>query len=90
LSRSSLRYQSIKKRSIPYEQLEGYAKQNPVEGFWKCYHRIRNAGTVVNHKKLHSYISRWAYHFVVSKETTSCKNKRTISDTSWFYPNLEY
>lgn len=35
------------------EQLEGLAKENPVEGFWKCYHRIRNAGTIVNHKKLH-------------------------------------
>jgi len=34
-------------------QLENLAKQNPVEGFWKCYHRIRNAGTVINHKKLH-------------------------------------
>jgi putative transposase len=35
------------------EQLEGYAKQNPAEGFWKCYGRIRNSGTIVNHKKLH-------------------------------------
>lgn len=35
------------------QELEGLAKQNPVEGFWKCYHRIRNAGTVINHKKLH-------------------------------------
>ena len=34
-------------------QLEGLAQQNPVEGFWKCYYRIRNAGTIVNHKKLH-------------------------------------
>ena len=34
-------------------QLEKLAKENPVEGFWKCYHRLRNAGTVINHKKLH-------------------------------------
>ena len=35
------------------EQLERLATQNPVEGFWKCYHRIRNSGSVVNHKRLH-------------------------------------
>ncbi len=29
------------------------AKENPVEGFWKCYYRIRNTGTVINHKRLH-------------------------------------
>ncbi|MBK8713088.1 MAG: hypothetical protein IPL97_14660 [Niastella sp.] len=34
-------------------QLEKLAREHPVEGFWKCYHRIRNAGTVINHKKLH-------------------------------------
>lgn len=35
------------------EQLEMLAKQNPVEGFWKCYYRLRNAGNVINHKRLH-------------------------------------
>ena len=35
------------------QRLEELAKQNPVEGFWKCYHRIRNNGEVINHKKLH-------------------------------------
>ena len=34
-------------------QLEMLAHQNPVEGFWKCYHRLRNSGTIINHKKLH-------------------------------------
>lgn len=34
-------------------QLERLAKENPVEGFWKCYHRIRNSGKVINHKRLH-------------------------------------
>jgi putative transposase len=43
-------------------QLERLTKENPVEGFWKCYHRIRNAGTVINHKKLHRYINKWGYH----------------------------
>lgn len=35
------------------QRLEELAKQNPVVGFWKCCGRIRNSGTVVNHKKLH-------------------------------------
>ena len=35
------------------EQLETLSKANPVEGFWKCYHRIRNTGIIINHKKLH-------------------------------------
>lgn len=34
-------------------QLEKLALENPVEGFWKCYYRIRNAGSIINHKKLH-------------------------------------
>ena len=35
------------------EQLEQLAKAHPQEGFWKCYHRLRNSGNNVNHKKLH-------------------------------------
>jgi len=35
------------------KQLETLAIQNPVEGFWKCYGRLRNSGTLVNHKRLH-------------------------------------
>ena len=35
------------------DQLERLAKDNPAEGFWKCYHRLRNSGTVANHKRLH-------------------------------------
>ena len=35
------------------DQLEELAKENPIEGFWKCYHRLRNAGNVINHKRLH-------------------------------------
>ena len=35
------------------QQLETLAKENPVEGFWKCYFRLRNTGEIVNHKRLH-------------------------------------
>lgn len=53
LSRSSLRYQSLKQDEPVIAQLEQLAKQNPVEGFWKCYYRLRNAGSIINHKRLH-------------------------------------
>ena len=53
LSRSSLHYQSIKDDSIIMQQLDNFAIENPMEGFWKCYYRLRNAGTMINHKKLH-------------------------------------
>jgi putative transposase len=33
--------------------LETLVKENPVEGFWKFYGRIRNSGEVINHKRLH-------------------------------------
>ncbi len=52
-SRSSLHYQSIKNDETVMSRLETLAKQNPVEGFWKCYHRIRNTGEHINHKRLH-------------------------------------
>ncbi len=35
------------------DRLEELAKGHPTEGFWKCYHRLRNMGGAVNHKKLH-------------------------------------
>lgn len=35
------------------EQLGKLAKENPVEGFWKCYYRLRNQGSLINHKRLH-------------------------------------
>jgi putative transposase len=33
--------------------LDEFSKVNPVEGFWKCYGRIRNKGIIINHKRLH-------------------------------------
>jgi putative transposase len=53
LSRSSLHYQSIKNDEVIIAQLQLLAQLHPLEGFWKCYGRIRNAGTVINHKRLH-------------------------------------
>ena len=36
------------------EQLEKLATEHPTEGFWKCYHRLRNTeATAINHKRLH-------------------------------------
>lgn len=29
------------------------SEAHPREGFWKCYYRLRNAGEIVNHKRLH-------------------------------------
>lgn len=53
VSRSSLQYQSVKDDEWVIARLETLAKDHPVEGFWKCYGRIRNAGEVINHKRLH-------------------------------------
>ena len=53
ISRSSLHYQSVKNDGDITERLEKLAKENPAEGFWKCYNRIRNTGVVINHKRLH-------------------------------------
>ncbi|RZK35026.1 MAG: IS3 family transposase [Hymenobacter sp.] len=53
VSRSSLHYQSVKEDTTVEKQLESLAVSHPVEGFWKCYHRLRNSGQVINHKRLH-------------------------------------
>ncbi|WP_439952022.1 IS3 family transposase [Flavobacterium psychrotrophum] len=52
-SRSSLSYLSVKNDTGLIERLEGFAKDHPREGFWKCYYRLRNGGDKVNHKRLH-------------------------------------
>lgn len=48
-----MNYKSIKDDSTLVEQLNTLSSKHPREGFWKCYHRIRNGGQVVNHKRLH-------------------------------------
>ena len=53
LSRSNLHYKFVKNDEDIIERLEKLVKENPVEGFWKCYNRIRNTGAVINHKRLH-------------------------------------
>lgn len=35
------------------EQLEKLVKDNPEEGMWMCYYRLRNMGSKVNHKRIH-------------------------------------
>ena len=46
-------YRSIKNDQELIDSLEKLSRQQPVEGFWKYYDRIRNSGMVVNHKRLH-------------------------------------
>lgn len=53
ISRSSLCYRSIKDDGTIIAHLTKLAVDNPTEGFWKCYYRLRNAGELVNHKRLH-------------------------------------
>lgn len=53
ISRSSLGYQSVKDDVQLVELLEQFSKDHPREGFWKGYHRLRNKGEKVNHKRLH-------------------------------------
>lgn len=52
-SKSSLHYQCVKDDSAVEKQLQRLVTSHPVEGFWKCYYRIRNNGEVINHKRLH-------------------------------------
>jgi putative transposase len=35
------------------EALGKLSAAHPREGFWKCYHRLRNKSVAVNHKRLH-------------------------------------
>lgn len=53
LSRSSFKYVSNKNDVGLEERLRKHADEHPREGFWKFYFRIRNAGVVVNHKRVH-------------------------------------
>lgn len=48
-----MHYRSIKNDQVLIKYLEKLSHEQPVEGFWKYYHRIRNSGIVVNHKRLH-------------------------------------
>jgi putative transposase len=52
-SKSSLGYKSIKNDTSYITQLEAFSKDHPREGFWKAFYRLRNSGTIVNHKRLH-------------------------------------
>lgn len=53
MSKSSLHYKSVKNDIDLIVRLEMLSKDHPMEGFWKCYYRLRNNGMIVNHKRLH-------------------------------------
>ena len=48
-----MQYQSIKKGESVMKRLAILAKENPLEGFWKCYGRIMHTGEIISHKRLH-------------------------------------
>lgn len=53
ISRSYLNYRSVKDDSTIIKQLEKLVVDQPIEGFWKYYFRLRNQGGVVNQKRFH-------------------------------------
>lgn len=53
ISGSSHHYQSVKEDSTIVEQLQKPVKDNPKEGMWMCYYRLRSSGNIVNHKRVH-------------------------------------
>jgi len=53
MSWSSMEYKSVKDDRVLYSQLQELAKEHPEEGFWKYYHRLRNKGEKINHKRVH-------------------------------------
>lgn len=53
ISRSSMAYKSIRDDTVLYSRLLSLTESYPRDGFWKCYHRLRNQGEKVNHKRLH-------------------------------------
>lgn len=46
-------YQSKKDDHTLIDHLSKLSEAHPREGFWKSYYRLRNAGEIVNHKRLH-------------------------------------
>lgn len=46
-------YQSKKDDYVLINHLNKLSEAHPREGFWKSYYRLRNAGEIINHKRLH-------------------------------------
>jgi putative transposase len=73
------------------EKLEQLAKEHPREGFWKCYHRLRNAGNKMNHKKLHRIYKQMGHALAPqSKETFAGQGKRTAAGAREVHPYMEH
>jgi putative transposase len=53
ISRSVLNYKSVKNDEAIITSLQEQVSLHPVEGFWKCYYRLRNKGIKVNHKRMY-------------------------------------
>jgi len=47
ISRSILAYKSLKNDDDLYHKLITITENHPLDGFWKCYHRLRNQGEQV-------------------------------------------
>lgn len=53
ISRSCVRYQSIKDDQVLIDKLKGMAEKRPKEGFRKTFDRLRNNGMADNKKRVH-------------------------------------
>jgi putative transposase len=46
-------YKNTRDDTVLYSRLLSLTETYPRDGFWKCYHRLRNQGEKVNHKRLY-------------------------------------
>ena len=65
--------------------------QHPIDGFWKYYGRIRNAGDIVNHKRLHRIYKQMKLPLRRKVKKRLPGRVKTAADCAGlFYPNMEY
>jgi putative transposase len=86
-----LSYLSVKDDVQLTKRLEGFAKDHPREGFWKCYYRLRNSGDKVNHKRLHRVYKQLGLPLRRKvKKRLPTRVKEAIVIPKVFTHNLEY